>query len=99
MHVNISQRGYYTFRSESEFWSDGSLYNGTFDPNFRGINLVASGHYIGSSSQFFIGYPLETNVTYILVYSTYYAGIIGDFRVVSIGPESLTLIPYKLPSK
>lgn len=99
MHVEISQRGFYTFRSESRFNSEGSLYNGTFDPNFRGINLVASGDYIASTNQFIIGYPLETNATYILVYSTYYSKTTGDFRVVSVGPEALTLIPYKVPSK
>lgn len=93
IHISNYPRGLYTFRSESTLSSYGLLYNDTFDLNNPRNNLVAD-DYSSIQGQFFIYYFLEADVKYTLVYTVMDSDTTGDFRIVSVGPSSLTFEAY-----
>lgn len=94
MHVTNYIRGMYTFRSDSTMNSYGALYDGDFDPRNPGQNKIESDDYSAGNQQFLIAHFLETNMTYTLIYSTQLEKVTGDYKIVSTGAGSLTLVPF-----
>jgi hypothetical protein len=89
--VNVNESDYYTFFSKSDMDTYGYLYKDNFNPNIPYINVLAQNDGDCDNDQFMFTVALESNITYILVVTTYYSDITGAFSVVASGPKNVSL--------
>ncbi|MCC7159962.1 MAG: hypothetical protein IT281_10555, partial [Ignavibacteria bacterium] len=83
IEVTPKRTGNYTFKSYSTIDSYGYLYATPFDPLNTTFNLLtyADDDEYSASDQFSMSYPLEGGITYILIFTTFDAGVMGPFSV------------------
>ncbi|CAF2955683.1 unnamed protein product, partial [Rotaria sp. Silwood2] len=91
--LTVSMAGTYAVGSDSTIDTYGSLYNGSFVPDYPQMNLLIHNDDSESSSrQFRFQVYLEPHVRYILVATTYGTWTTGPYSVVVSGPQRITLI-------
>ncbi|CAF1210287.1 unnamed protein product [Adineta ricciae] len=85
IQINVSTTGYYSIASESDMYTYGYLYNGTFDPSFISQNLITGNDNNTGYSQFRFVYYLQSTETYVMVVTTYIIYATGRFSLIAIG--------------
>ncbi|UJR20171.1 hypothetical protein I4U23_023303 [Adineta vaga] len=91
--VTVPINGSYIFTSESMIDTYGYLYLDSFLPNFITHNLIASDDDSGDNSEFQFTIYLHSNVTYILVATTYNEHTTGEFSVIISGLTKVNIAP------
>lgn len=91
--VTVPSAGSYVFKCDSSIDSYGYLYSGSFSPASPDLNMIAFDDDAGGSSQFQITADLQSDVTYILVATTYSAAITGPFSVTASGFMRVNFVP------
>lgn len=89
--LNITVTGLYRISSYSSLDTLGCLYNGSYEPTYFRINLIAIDDQSDGNSQFRITIELSAGGTYILLFTTYFPMQIGEFSVHVIGPGRVGL--------
>jgi hypothetical protein len=88
--VRVNTTGNYTFRSSSSIRDTyGYLYQGSFYPSYPSFNIVTKDDDNGGNGQFQLTATLRSDITYILVFTTYQEGNIGSFSIVASGPDNV----------
>lgn len=87
--VTVTLSGNYRFFSNSSIDTYGYFYRNAFFASTPTDNLIAWSDDSAAGQQFFIEIDLQNNINYVLVITTYYAQIMGDFIVVGIGPSRI----------
>jgi hypothetical protein len=90
--VTVPSAGSYVFKCNSSIDSYGYLYSGSFSPDFPDLNWIAYDDDSGGTSQFQVTSDLESNVTYILVATTYSMAATGPFVVTASGFMRVNLV-------
>jgi hypothetical protein len=86
--VRVNTPGSYTFKSSSTIGDTfGYIYQGNFYPSYPQYNIVAQDDDGAGSGQFQITATLRSDVTYILVFTTYTPGLTGSFSISASGPD------------
>lgn len=101
IQATVSIAGNYTFLSKSSVDTVGYLYIRSFNPYNAALNLMVKDDDGGNELQFRIEAQLILGESYILVVTTYWEFVTGDFSISSVGPAyvSLTSItPLTTPS-
>ncbi|CAF1080631.1 unnamed protein product [Adineta steineri] len=93
IEITATMSGTYIFISNSSFDTYGYFYDGSFDPIYPSLNLIALNDNGGGNLQFCINVTLQFQHKYILVITSFGYNIIGTFLVKAIGPTSLNLTP------
>ncbi len=94
IEVRVPTAGTYIFRTNSTI-SDtyGYLYQGNFYPTYPQYNIVKSDDDGSGGRDFGFTVPLRSDVTYILVFTTYASLATGSFNVVVSGPDNVFMNP------
>ena len=87
----ISTNGKYSLRSNSSIDTYGCLYRNSFHPINVHRNLLICNDNSGDDQQFLIIGDLQSNMTYILVVTTYEYLTIGNYSMISIGPSLISI--------
>ncbi|CAF2141159.1 unnamed protein product [Rotaria magnacalcarata] len=100
IEVTPKRTGNYTFKSYSAIDSYGYLYTKPFDPLSTTSNLLTHADDDGysASDQFSMSYPLEGGTSYILIFTTFDAGVTGPFSVAAVGPGRVSLVRNNIPA-
>ncbi|CAF1304835.1 unnamed protein product [Adineta steineri] len=91
IQVNVRRSGFYTFFSNSNMDTYGSIYKDYFNPSDPMKNRLLENDHGCGQDQFRFTIALETNVTYILVATTFNSNIIGVFSIFVSGPDNVDL--------
>ncbi|CAF4122011.1 unnamed protein product [Adineta steineri] len=91
IQVNVRRSGFYTFFSNSNMDTYGVIYKDYFDPSDPMKNRLLENDHGCGQDQFRFTTALETNVTYILVATTFNSNIIGAFSIFVSGPNNVDL--------
>ncbi len=95
VEVVVYTTGMYTLTSNSSFNAYGYLYDGSFNPLYPSQSLIMSDDGSGGGNgQFQISRSLQSGRTYILVVTTYSAGITGSFTIKAGGPSSVYMMAF-----
>jgi hypothetical protein len=87
VEVRVPTTGTYTFRTSSTIGDTyGYLYQGNFYPTYPSVNLISSNDDGAGSGQFQITAELRSDITYVLVYTTFSQSATGSFNIVATGP-------------
>ncbi|CAF4899640.1 unnamed protein product [Rotaria socialis] len=97
VQVTVSRTGSYSFACSSNMIAYGYLYNNSFVASTPALNLLISNGDLGGTAQFEFTYYLTSDVTYILVATTYSTGVTGTFSILASGPAALTLTVIVIP--
>lgn len=92
IHISVNVSGHYTIRSEETLDGLGHLYQDYFNPSDERQNLLAADDQSGGNNQFNISVYLTAGTSYVLVFTTYGANIVGPFSIVVSGPATVGLI-------
>ncbi len=88
--VQVNTIGIYTFKSSSSIENTfGYLYQGNFYPSFPSCNLIITDDDGAENGQFQLIATLRSDITYILVFTTYSERITGSFSIVTSGPDNV----------
>ncbi|CAF4189506.1 unnamed protein product [Rotaria magnacalcarata] len=100
IEVTPKRTGNYTFKSYSAIDSYGYLYTNPFDPLNTTSNLLThvDDNEDETSDQFSLAYPLKGGTSYILIFTTFDAGVTGPFSVVGVGPGRVSLVRNNVPT-
>lgn len=91
IELNVQENGVYSFKSNSTIIVYGSIYKSNFDPLNPIDNIFTQSKY-GCGGYFFeFEAYLEINTTYILVITTLEPYVKGEFSVLVIGPNNVSL--------
>lgn len=93
IQLNVNTTEIYTFTSKSNIDTYGYLYQGNFYPSYPSLNVLEDDDDTGGNSQFQLTSFLRTDLTYILVVTTFSENITGPFSVVASGPDNVNFIP------
>ncbi|CAF4146022.1 unnamed protein product [Adineta steineri] len=94
IRMNVVETGYYALSSDSSMNTFGDIYKDDFNPMNRFENLLSRDYEACSYRDFkFIAY-LHTGTTYILVVTTSFPNMTGNFSILTSGPDNITLNPY-----
>ncbi|CAF1358196.1 unnamed protein product [Adineta steineri] len=85
IQVNVRRSGFYTFFSNSNMDTYGVIYKDYFDPSDPMKNRLLENDHGCGQDQFRFTIALETNVTYILVATTFNSNITGAFSIFVSG--------------
>ncbi len=91
IQVKVMEAAIYSLRSNSTIDTYGHIYNNSFDPCDSSLNLISEDDESGGHSQFQLTISLQTNTTYILVVTTYYPSVTGNFSILVSGPNNVDL--------
>ena len=91
IEVSVRTTGTYTLKSSSSIDTYGYLYQGNFYPSSPSINLISSDDDGAGSRQFQLTSNLQSNIKYILVFTTYDERITGQFNIIASGPDDVSL--------
>jgi hypothetical protein len=96
IEVRVDTTGSYTFGTSSSI-SDtyGYLYQGNFYPSYPQYNIVAQND-DASNRNFGFTVTLRSDITYILVFTTYNVDIVGTFDVAASGPGNVYMNPINI---
>ena len=89
--IRVRSNGSYRFLSISSVDTYGYFYLGSFNPALPYQNLLISDDDSGGNAQFQFRYFLETNQTYILVFTTYSPLVATNFSLVVSGLISVNI--------
>jgi hypothetical protein len=88
--VKVNTTGTYTFKSSSTIGDTfGYLYQGNFYPSYPSINIVTRDDDGAGNGQFQFTADLRSDITYILVFTTYSPGSTGSFSITASGPDNV----------
>jgi len=93
IEVQVETTGTYIFKSSSSFDTYGYLYQGNFYPSYPSLDLITSDDDSAGSRQFQLTGNLQSNIKYILVFTTFGERITGPFNIIASGPDDVSLIP------
>jgi hypothetical protein len=84
----VNTTGTYTFKSSSTIGDTyGYLYQGNFYPIYPSYNIFARDDDTAGNRQFQFTADLRSDITYILVFTTYQPGYTGSFSITASGPD------------
>ena len=90
VEVRVNTTGTYTFTSSSSIDDTfGYLYQGNFYPTYPSINIVATDDDSAGQGQFQLIATLRSDITYILVFTTFAENKVGSFSIVASGPDNV----------
>jgi hypothetical protein len=97
IEVRVPVTGTYTFKTSSTI-SDtyGYLYQGNFYPTLPQYNIVRSDDDSSGNNQFGLTVTLRSDITYILVFTTYSQLATGSFNIAASGPSSVYMNPISI---
>lgn len=82
-----------TFASTDNMDAYGYIYQGNFYPSYPQYTIITEDDESGENNQFKMAAPLRSDITYILVVTTYEPDTIGSYGVTVAGPNSITITP------
>jgi len=86
--VRVDTTGTYTFKTSSTIGDTfGYLYQGNFYPEYPSYNIVTSDDDTAGNRQFQLTATLRSDITYILVFTTYQQRLTGEFSISASGPD------------
>ncbi|CAF1171017.1 unnamed protein product [Adineta steineri] len=91
IQVNVHTGGVYTLFSKSNMNTHGAIYKDCFNPSNPYENQLPYGDDRCNPNQFRFRIALETNITYILLVTTWFANITGAFSIFVSGPNHVDL--------
>jgi hypothetical protein len=71
----------------------GYIYQGNFYPNNPTTNLIQQNDDSAGNLQFRLTGSFRSDITYVLVFTTYNGGITGSFSIVASGPDNVIFNP------
>ncbi len=89
--INVPFNGYYKFTSNSSIDTYGYLYLQSFLPNSPSLNLIISDDDTGGNRQFQFEVYLRSDITYILVLTTYGTSIMGNYQLIIKGLNTVNI--------
>ena len=89
IEVRVNTTGTYTFKSSSSFDTYGYLYQGNFYPSYPSYNIISRDDDTAGNSQFQLTASLRSDITYILVFTTYSERITTAFSIIASGPDDV----------
>ena len=90
VEVRVNTTGTYTFTTSSSIKDTyGYLYQGNFYPTYPSINIVTSDDDGAGGGQFQLTATLRSDITYILVFTTYAENEVGSFSILASGPDNV----------
>ncbi len=85
--MRVDTTGTYTFKSSSTIGDTyGYIYQGNFYPSYPSYNIVTQNDDGAGNGQFQLTATLRSDITYILVFTTYYERNTGSFSISASGP-------------
>ncbi|CAF1199514.1 unnamed protein product [Adineta steineri] len=91
IEVNVSKVGNYSFGSYGINNTYGYIYNNSFNPFNPAENLIFDDGFGCDNYKFHLKVYIQPNITYILVVTTFYPNVKGNFSVHVTGPGSVIL--------
>ncbi len=91
IELNMKENGVYSFKSNSTIIIYGYIYKSNFDPFNPIDNILTQSNYSCGEYFFEFGAYLKINTTYILVITTLEPYVKGEFSVLVIGPNNVSL--------
>jgi hypothetical protein len=91
IEVNVQETGNYSFGSISNIQTYGYIYEDSFDPFNPTQNLLSQDGYGCGMYKFQFTTWLQVNTTYVLVVTTFFPNVQGNFSVHVIGPNNVSL--------
>ncbi len=86
--MRVNTTGTYTFKTSSSIADTyGYLYQGNFYPTYPSYNIVTQDDDAAGNGQFQLTATLRSDITYILVFTTYQPNNTGSFSIVASGPD------------
>ncbi|CAF1208162.1 unnamed protein product [Adineta steineri] len=89
--IQVYKSGHYSFNSMSNINTYGYMYAKYFDPFSPSAFLISADDDSSGNSQFNISIPLEINIEYILVVTTFNSNVTGPFSIRVSGPNRVGL--------
>jgi hypothetical protein len=90
IEVNVFLSGFYTLSSGSIVNTYGYIYKKKFNPVNPSENLLLGNDDSCGSHHFKLTAVLQNNTTYVLVVTTYYPNVIGNFSIITSGPNNVS---------
>ncbi|CAF0955861.1 unnamed protein product [Adineta steineri] len=94
LQIHVNTAGLYILWSESNINPYAYIYKNDFNPLKPSENLLLSHDGTCNDGQFKLIIDLEINTRYVLVVTTHYSKIIGNFSVYISGPNNVSLSPF-----
>ncbi|CAF3641687.1 unnamed protein product [Adineta steineri] len=94
IRMNVMETGYYALSSSSSMNTFGDIYKDDFNPMNPVENLLLQNYRSCAYRDFKLIVYLHTDTTYILVVTTFNPNFIGNFSILTSGPNNITLNPY-----
>jgi hypothetical protein len=82
-----------SYTSQSNVDTFGYIYQANFYPSSPTLNLLQQDDDGAGNRQFRLTGSLRSDITYVLVFTTYSGGIIGPFSIVASGPDNVIFNP------
>lgn len=89
--MNVSVHGYYMFASVSTMDTYGLIYKNRFSSYTASTNLIGHNDGNGDDRQFNMTLELAARTTYILIVTTSFPHVTGNFSIVASGPANISL--------
>lgn len=97
IEIRVNTTGTYTFTSSSSITNTyGYLYQGKFYPSYPSFNIVTKDDDSAGNGQFQLTAILRSDITYLLVFTTYQEGNTGSFSIIASGPDNV-FNPIEVP--
>jgi len=94
--IMVNTTGYYTFTSLSHFDSYACLYQDYYNSSNSSSNQIICDDDSGGNMQFEFSVYLQSGIPYTLVFTTFRAGMAGEFTIVGTGPDQIDFIPQDI---
>jgi len=86
--LRVNTTGTYTFKSSSNIGDTfGYIYQGNFYPSYPSYNIVRQDDEGAGNGQFQLTATLRSDITYILVFTTFNQLQTGSFSITASGPD------------
>ncbi|CAF1439386.1 unnamed protein product [Adineta steineri] len=95
--VEVTESGYYTFRSSGGIDGYGSIYKNKFNPLGPSENLLKTDDDSGSNAQFKLDVHLDVDMIYVLVVTTYESKETGELSISALGKNKVILERLSTP--
>jgi len=91
IQVKVMEAAFYNLYSNSIIDTYGYIYNDSFNPCDPSLNLISEDDQSGDRNQFRLISSLRANTTYILVVTTSFPSVTGNFSILVSGPNNVDL--------
>ncbi len=96
IEFRVNTRGMYTFRTSSTIGDTyGYLYQGSFSPAYPSYNIITQDDDNSGNGQFQLTATLQSDMTYILVFTTNREQDVGSFSISASGPDNVFFLTSK----